>query len=81
MAHWKIWGHSFTCSECNNCTNPGNYCDICGAEMNEPEEYWCPPLPKIKPIKIGECPKCGKTIVGIRNYCPHCGVRIDEVME
>lgn len=80
--HWKIWGHSLTCSVCDHCCEGGNYCEVCGSIMDEPAEYWCPPLPfNLTQITRFLCPFCGNEIWGSKNYCSKCGTRLKEVEE
>lgn len=83
--HWKKWGHSYTCSECGHVPwSPTPFCQRCGTIMDEPIEWWCPPLPEFEPLLWGECPECGERFNALDKefYCPNCGVKLkvkDEV--
>lgn len=82
VGHWKRWGWAMTCSVCERCaTNPGDYCPNCGAEMSEPEEWWCPPLPEFKRLTFYTCPNCGKQIIEPGNYCQYCGSKVEIAEE
>ena len=77
--HWKIWGWSYTCSECGfSPMLPTPYCQKCGTIMDEPQEWWCPPLVEYKPIPLVECPECGERFNTWDKefYCPKCGVKL-----
>lgn len=76
--HWKIWGHSLTCSVCDHCCEGGNYCEMCGSIMDEPSEWWCPPL-KLPHIVVHPCPSCNEMIFGDKNYCSNCGCELKEM--
>ena len=74
-AHWKVWGYSYTCSECGYCGawGPEKYCANCGAEMSEPEESWCSPISHIEIPRRYTCGNCGAEFYGVKNYCHNCG--------
>lgn len=80
IAHWKKWGWSYTCSDCGFCGTmvPTNFCENCGDEMADPMEAWCPPLPKMEPLTVYICKRCGKKILGPKNYCPDCGEEVKK---
>ena len=74
--HWKRWGWSLTCSICGHVGEGGDYCEMCGSIMDEPEEWWNPPI-HVAPLIIRACPSCGETVYGAVNYCKYCGVRMN----
>lgn len=82
-AHWKVWGYSYTCSECGyaGAMGPEKYCANCGAEMSEPIESWWPHISDFKMPDTYICEKCGTKMIGIKKYCPNCGSKFVKMLE
>ena len=78
-AHWEIWGHAYTCSECKHCGDePSNYCRMCGAEMSEQSVYVTPTI-NLPKLTFSICSNCNRQIIGVANFCPDCGEKLDGV--
>lgn len=44
--------------------------------MSDPVEWWCPPLPELKPLTLYICKNCGKKIINPQKYCQYCGAEV-----
>ena len=83
--HWIRWGWSVRCSCCNyNDIGGPNYCQNCGAKMDEPEVWDMPSnlFDGLELPKFINCPECKESLLFRKeqnNYCPYCGVLITKM--